>query len=265
MKEILIGVFIGLVFCSIGVNFVQLFNKIFKRKQHTMEKEKDVKSIEDLTIAATDDKQLVDSTLSDCETLISTIKACEAEEKCVKRVDILDESTHLYKLTILFDIDSVAQTVDFKSYKNKYIYDPSQVNRYDYKELLMKQTFALKFFKYMFPEFDKSYINDLNDKNGICEIYFTTDEHANKYILEIKYFYASKNISLNYPILNGYYFGCRIGSQLATSELVSTLNRIDEFISNFDYIKSTDKQCIKSIIRSELESISCNKYPQFKA
>lgn len=262
MKEIILGFFIGFVGCSIVGNFVWLVSNIFK--QRTMKKEKDVQSIEALTIAATNDKSFVDDALSDCKSLISTIDTCELEEKLYKRVDILNESTHLYKLTMLFDVDSAIQSIDFDSYGNKYNYDPSQVRTYNYKELLTKQSFASKFFEYMFPEFDK--IHKYNDsKNGICEINFTNNKDSNKCILEIKYFYASKNISINYPILNGYYFGCRIGSQIIVSELENTLERINTLVSNLDYIRPKDKQCITETIQLEQNNLNCHKFPQFKA
>lgn len=217
-------------------------------------------SIESLTIEATNDKQYVDEALADCDNLINYIKACEKQNKSSKEVEIIDEQIHKYRLLMSFDIDSDSQEINFNEYAEKYNYNHSIFKTYSTKELLVIQTFALKIFEYMFPNDLKPYSRG---RNGICEMQFVHDKKLNKYVLKIEYIYRSSSVDFNYPILDGYYFGCMVGSQILISELLDMVDEMERVL-NIDSLSSlTVKNHIKSVFARMRTAINAKKFPQF--
>lgn len=59
----------------------------------------------------------------------------------------------------------------------------------------------------------------------------------NKYILKFEYIYGTTSVNHNYPILDGYYFGCMVGSQILVNELLDMLDSM-EHVLNIDTLSS---------------------------
>ena len=261
MKEIIltifavIGIMTALSVC--GAIITSIISSIISNKKHKPSSESD-QSIESLTIEATNDKQCVDEALSDCDNLINFIKTYEKENKLSKDVEIIDEAVHMYRLLMSFDdLDS---QIDFNKYMEKYNYNHSLVKTYSTKELLMIQTFALKFYEYMFPNDAKPYSRG---RNGICEIEFIHDENMNKYILKLEYVYGTTSVTHNYPILDGYYFGCMIGSQILIGELLDMVNEMERVLNIDSLSSSVVKNHIKEVFTKMKTAINAKKFPQF--
>ena len=124
----------------------------------------------------------------------------------------------------------------------------------------MVQTFALRFFDYMFPnETDYS-----KGRNGICKMEFIHDENMNKYILNFEYVYGTKSVNHNYPILDGYYFGCMVGSQILVGELLNMVNDMESVMELDDLSAPIVKDHLKNIFTKMKNTLNSKKFPQFK-
>lgn len=249
---------LSFVLALIVVCIDDMISKHKKHKSSSKNTESD-QSIESLTVEATNDKSYVDEALSDCNELINYVKACEKENKLSKDVEILDEQIHIYRLLMSFD-DSDSQ-IDFNKYAEKYNYNHSLVKTYSTKELLMIQTFALKFYEYMFPNDAKPYSRG---RNGICEMRFIHDKNMNKYILEIEYVYGTTSVTHNYPILDGYYFGCMVGSQILVDDLLNMVSEMECVLDINAFSSLAAREHIKNVFAKMRNTLKSKKFPQFK-
>lgn len=277
MKEIILPLFgsigLGLITMFLitkGASFfadaiIKIIAKCKKHKSPSNENTESNQSIKDLTIEATNDKQYVDEALSDCDNLINIIKTCEKENKLSKEVEIIDEQIHKYRLLMSFDKtmiydDNLNPQIDFNEYVKKYNYNNLIVEIHTLKELLMIQTFALRFFDYMFPNEGRY----TTGRNGICKMEFIYDENMNKYILNIEYFYGTTSVNHNYPILDGYYFGCTVGSQLLVDDLLNMVNNIEHVLDIDDLSNLAVKNHIKGVFTKMKNTLNSKKFPLFK-
>ena len=246
---------------------INIITKCKKCKSSSDKNTKPKQTIESLTIEATNDKQYIDEALSDCDNLINFIKTCEKENKLSKDVDIIDESIHKYRLLMSFDKieiydDDLNPQLDFNKYVEKYNYNHSLVKTYSAKELLVIQAFALKIFEYMFPN-DNPY-NSRHGRDGICKMQFIHDENMNKYILEVEYIYGTTSVKHNYPILDGYYFGCMVGSQILINELLDMVGEMERILDIDNISSLTVKNHIKAVFTRMRTALNAKKFPQFR-
>lgn len=247
------GVFIVTLICDI-INIIKFKNKCKKCKSSSDQ------TIENLTIEATNDKQYIDNALLDCNKFINFINNCEKQNVLSKEVNIIDESIHQYRLMMTFNVDPDLQEIDFNEYAEKYNYNNSLVKTCSLKELLMIQTFALKFFDYMFP---KRTLYSKNGRDGICKIEFI-HENTNKCILIIEYFYGTESVRHNYPILDGYYFGCMVGSQILVDKLIPMVDEIERITDIGSLSSSLVKEHIKRVLTKMKIELNIRKFPRFK-
>lgn len=260
--------FIFIIFASIGALTVTMLIAaaisaiISSRKKSDESVVNDVSSdVEKLTIDASMNKPIVDESLNDCEQFINFLSdAKNKSQNYTENVLVLDENIHKYKLTISFDIDSELKSmIDLQRICDTYNYSPELVNSYSSTQLLAIQTFALKFFKFLFPNLSKYE----KGRNGICRFELKYSPDLSNCVLTVEYVYG-KVINYNYPILDGYYFGCLVGSQIIIDNVKSAIDDVFKYLSVDKHLSRPVRDEIITRLESVMKNINAHKFPQFE-
>lgn len=260
--------FILMIFATIGVAtvFILIASAItaivVSKKESDEPVNNDVSSnVEKLTIDASMDKPIVDKSLKDCDQFINFLSATKKKsQNYVENVVVLDESIHKYKLTISFGVDDELKSmINLQKICDTYNYSPELVNSYSHTQLLAMQTFALKFFKFLFPKLNKYD----NGRNGICGFELKFNPDLSNCTLTVEYVYG-KVVNHDYPILDGYYFGCLVGSQILIDNVESAIDDVFKYISVDKYLLPPVRREIITRLESVKNNIHAHKFPQFE-